>query len=82
MKIELANGKTIDMPIERYIDLTDEEYEDFISRMLALDAGYNISDPFTNIYEPLNVISIEDIDIENLPSETIDDIQREIEEDD
>lgn len=80
MKIELSNGKTIDMPIEKFIDLSDDEYEDFIERMMAQDAGYSISDVFSNIYIPSTTYIVDDTTIEPLSEEEIERIQNEIED--
>lgn len=79
MKISLITGKVIDIPTEKYLEFTEEEYEDFIQRMVSADAGLEINDPFSEdiFYPDSNEVLLEDIPIEPLPEEIIEEIIKE-----
>lgn len=81
MKINIASGKTIEMSLENFLDFSDEEYLDYVSRQLANDAGVMVNDPFINfIIKKDKIIEIDDFEIEELPEEIISEIKKEFEE--
>lgn len=59
MLITLNNGKTVRIPFEQYINMSDQEYEIFLEQ----NYGYEINDPFfdSQIQEEYPEISEDDI---------------------
>mgnify|MGYP000901766156 FL=1 len=43
MQYQLPNGKVVNLSIEEYLDLTDED----VQYLMSLDYGEHILDPFT-----------------------------------
>ena len=76
MKISLITGKVIDIPTEKYFELSEEEYEDFIQRMISADAGYHLEDPFSEISGE-EIVYLDEIEIEPLPEEIVEEIIKE-----
>lgn len=65
MFITLNNGKTVDIPFEQYINMSDYEFQIF----LESDYGYEINDPFfgSQIHEKdKDNLSEDDILFDNL----------------
>lgn len=46
MLVSLPNGKTIEMSVDQYLSMTDEDYQ----YLVAAGVGEEISDPFHNSY--------------------------------
>lgn len=82
MKISLTTGKVIDVPIDKYLDFNEEEYEDFIQKMISADAGIDIQDPFADIPITSELVSeYYEEQIEELPEEIIEEIIKEVKKD-
>lgn len=68
MLYQLKNGKVIELSVEQYLELSDED----IQYLMCLNAGDVVEDPFfgASINGNLTIIEIEELEIEEIdPSE-------------
>lgn len=74
MLYTLSNGKTIDIPVELYLDMTDEE----LHSLNGMNIGFEALSPFHNsvlskgeiTYLPINLIDPDELDEEYEPDLT------------
>lgn len=76
MLVNLSNGKTIEMSVEQYLNMSDEEFQ----YLVATGAGEDIIDPFHQSYIKSNKKDRYDEDEEEEESDVSEDIDYEDEE--
>jgi hypothetical protein len=76
MQYQLPNGKVVNLSIEEYLDLTDED----VQYLMSIDYGEHISDPFRGSavekntkekYYDFEFLEQDDEDINNIISDDI-----------
>ena len=67
MKYQLANGKTINISFEKWLDLTDND----IQELLAKDSGRFVEDPFSDDVLPFYDVKMKNNEIEEIPLEKL-----------
>lgn len=68
MLYQLRNGKVVELSVEQYLELSDEDMQ----YLMCLNAGDVVEDPFfgSAISSGLTIIEIEELEIEEIdPSE-------------
>ena len=70
-----ATGKTVLLTFEQWINLDDLVIQDLI----ASNSGYEINDPFMDLSIKETNIEIQDIQIEDIPDEIKEEIQKDLE---
>lgn len=67
MLYQLPNGKVIEMSVEQYLELTDEDFE----YLMCINAGEMIEDPFfgTAVNKKLSLQEIKEIALKDMAEE-------------
>jgi hypothetical protein len=78
VRYNLANGKTVLLTMDQYLDMTDELEQ----KLMAADSGIEINNPFADFTNTSQNTDEElELDIEEIPIEIIKDIKKEFDED-